>query len=89
MITTILTIILYRRYYDTKKISSISITVTLQYHDIYDNIVILPNSNCWASIFWAREGFTQACMIEPVFWHMRFRCTKMKCQKTGLYGLKN
>ena len=32
--TTILTIILHRRYYDTKKISSISIIVTLQYHDI-------------------------------------------------------
>ena len=30
--------------------------------------------------------FLEACVMEPVFWLMRFGCTKTQCQKTGLCG---
>ena len=34
------------------------------------------------------EGFIEGCVIEPVFWLMRFGCIKTQRQKTGLNKAK-
>ena len=65
LIFTVLTIILYYRYYDTEDFSSISIIVMLNIM-IYDNIVILPSSKLYYQ-WLCRRPQTSTSLFEIFF----------------------